>query len=1411
MAQATLLSILQSPEVYTFQWHAASGQPSAAALYAIVPRNAGLEAHLQEQFAELAHLFNRFAHPASPPTGDADHKHDPLQSVGRLLFAHLLPSTIQQALRLLSAGSALTIATNDATIPWELVHDGENYLALKFALTRQVLATTSRQQPQPLRHSRWSTLLIGNPTGDLPQATQEIEQLSQLIESIPETARPRLLVRHRATKALVLQELASGRYDLVHYSGHALFNATQPAATGLLLAENEVLTLREIAEQLSGHPIIFLNGCESARGQAVSAPSAGDDAGLAYLGSAAQGLATAFIQGGAQAFIGTFWPILDAGSQTFALHFYRLAIQGVALHEALRRTRQQLWRANPQDPLWASYSLYGDPTLPILSAANYAIRPVTTLLARLTGVPTLYQRLGLERAAELEQTFINQVADVVQQYGGNVVDATLPLIQIRFGVPIAQEDNATRTLHTALTLRKLVEQLNRMASAHQSQALTLHCGISSDQALTRQVVNASARLSSNSVAAAFDLALGAGAGEIWADETTHRQAQRAFHFEQVVADATASGTDAAPIWRVQSPLHPSSAPAAPIVAIGRERELRQLIEWWQEVAPTTGRLVGIVGVPGVGKTYLIQALQSQLAGQPHQWLQVTCHVFGQERVYAVLAQIIYALTQITPDDQESIQRAKLTELVRATIVDSGYRLEDHLEETLALAGRVVGLHFSSPTIDTLDPELRQKRLVGVGQAVLRYQAQKQPLVLVLDDLQWADEASLAVLQPLVNGLSQLPILVLAIHRPEWSAGWTHSPHYRHLPLGLLLAEAQHALLADLLQTSAIPASLEQTILQRTGGNPFFITEVVMALQESAALLHTDDGWTLAKTMDGMPLPETVESLVQSRLDRLSAISREVLERAAVIGQEFDHQLLAAVQEEPVRSVLDRSVNELAQRDFIQTAFGFTVNYAFSHGIIHQTVYSRLVEQTRRAFHRLVAQVLLGLSRKPDVERLAHHYYHSNDRLPAIRYCLAAAQHAADQWSNSTAIRWYERAWEWLQSFISEPPTEGEEQEGATAEQLLEWQITALEGRAEVQAAIGENEAAIAGYQAALDLLANVPHFPANTHAALHRKLAIAHHNRGDFAAAWTILKNALALLADGRHDESSRLYYWLGMVAFRRGEVEEGLVLSQQGVAISSALGNTQDIAQAYNLQGIIYLNLGRAAASVQAHEASIAAYRQCQYEPGLMRAYCNLGVAYQYMSQWPAALAQFQQSAALSEKIGELWWQIATAINMGEVYRKQGELPLAIETYTRALHQAEAFGMEEAVGLAQMNLGATYLKQGDLTAAGEYLAQSHQTYEQIQITIYLPELLRYQAELSLELSEPDRALALAQQASQLAQTLDQSQLGQAHRVLGQTYQQLGELAVAKTELEQSLALLQEQQLPYEVGLTLLALAQLTK
>lgn len=323
---------------------------------------------LQAQIDRVAQLFEMLA--ARRAAGGRSHtgpSDDPLFGLGRRLH-QLLPAGIQQALAQLPAHELLTLAAGDNGLPWELVHDGAEYLVLKQGVARQHLAF---QPPQPSADRRgrpWRALLIGNPTEDLPQAGQEIEHLRELLKEAPGAAPPQVLTKRRATKEIILQHLASGAFDLIHFSGHAWFDAHHPGAGGLVLAGGALLTAAEIQQTLSGEPVLFLNGCESARtaGAPLPTPGAPQDlalTGLNDLGLAAQGLARACLQGGALAVIGAIWPLADAGSHEFALAFYRRALDGTSIATALQHARDAAHARYPLDPLWATYALYGNPEL----------------------------------------------------------------------------------------------------------------------------------------------------------------------------------------------------------------------------------------------------------------------------------------------------------------------------------------------------------------------------------------------------------------------------------------------------------------------------------------------------------------------------------------------------------------------------------------------------------------------------------------------------------------------------------------------------------------------------------------------------------------------------------------------------------------------------------------------------------------------------------------------------------------------------------------------------------------------------------------------------------------------------------------------------------------------------------------
>jgi tetratricopeptide (TPR) repeat protein len=473
-----------------------------------------------------------------------------------------------------------------------------------------------------------------------------------------------------------------------------------------------------------------------------------------------------------------------------------------------------------------------------------------------------------------------------------------------------------------------------------------------------------------------------------------------------------------------------------------------------------------------------------------------------------------------------------------------------------LLGQVIGLDVSDPVIDSLDSELRQRQLAALLQAILAHKSQEIPMVIVLEDLHWADEASLSVLAQIITGLGRQHILLLAIFRPDWQAPWGHWAHARQLNLQELSAGEQQQILQSLLDAKELPAGLSETILARTGGNPLFIEETLTVLRESEALTYQTETWTLDSEVAAKLLPDKVEQLILTRVQRLSENSRELLQTAVVIGQEFEYALLDAVLSDQVRSRLDQGLDELAARELIYTAAGWLppqITYTFKHGLIQQIIYSDLLDSFRRRVHRQVAQALKNLHDSQEgqgIEQIAYHAYRGDDRILAITSCLQAAGRAAEVWANHTAMTWYDLVFEKLNTFDQVPPLEAEVEKGCTDDQIKQWTVAALTGKADIQLLIGDYEAAIIGYNEAIAQSKENASFANAFRADLYRKIADAYQEQGEYDTAEQALETGLSIVASDLSLETGKLYVWQGLLAFRRGLLVDGLTACHKGIEI---------------------------------------------------------------------------------------------------------------------------------------------------------------------------------------------------------------------------------------------------------------------
>ena len=363
--------------------------------------------------------------------------------------------------------------------------------------------------------------------------------------------------------------------------------------------------------------------------------------------------------------------------------------------------------------------------------------------------------------------------------------------------------------------------------------------------------------------------------------------------------------------------------------------------------------------------------------------------------------------------------------IRAKVTGHILTLDETLQDTLpALLALLEALPDESPFLQ-LDPPLRRQRTLDALKRVLLRESQVQPLLLVFEDLHWIDAETQALLNTLVESLPTARVLLLVNYRPEYQHGWGSKTYYTQLRLDPLppasAAEVLQALLGD--DPSLEP--LKQLLIERTGGNPFFLEESVRTLVETGVLVGERGAYRLAQALPTIQVPATVQAVLAARIDRLPPEEKRLLQTAAVIGTEVPLALLQAIAEEP-EEVLHRSLAHLQTAEFLYEAHLFPeVAYTFKHALTHEVAYGGLLHERRRLLHARIVDALEALYADrlaEQVDRLAHHALRGEVWDKALTYFRQAGARAMARSANQEATACFEQALVALQHLPESPDT-----------------------------------------------------------------------------------------------------------------------------------------------------------------------------------------------------------------------------------------------------------------------------------------------------------------------------------------------------------------------------------------------------
>jgi class 3 adenylate cyclase/tetratricopeptide (TPR) repeat protein len=1050
------------------------------------------------------------------------------------------------------------------------------------------------------------------------------------------------------------------------------------------------------------------------------------------------------------------------------------------------------------------------------------LRPAVTLFVRFGGMD--YD--ADEAAPEKLDAYIRWAQRIVNGHEGALLQLTFgdkgAYYYCAFGAPLAHDDDPARAVASALALRQLPAELSYITGVQIgiSQGLMWTGPYGGPTRRTYGIigdeVNLAARLMSQ-----------AQPGEILISQRIAEAAGRLYHIRAIGPMPVKGKQTPVVVSQVLERRQPSAPRVAALFAnplVGRSAELRQMTEALDMAARGQGQIFRIVGAAGVGKSHLAAELLERAGARAIGVGVGGCQSTTERTAYAPWRQIFYTLLRLASDREAEETQAREIEAVEAFIerVNPDWRIR------LPLLGDLLGLPIpDNATTAAFEPRLRQSALFDLAVEMIQHWTGEQPLLLMIDDAHWMDEASQGLTLALGRALARTPLLLLLVHRPPLT-GTDILPALSDLPMhqGLTLDELTAEGITELLQhkLGGPPGALMLSLLMaETQGNPFFVEELIdslseagnlyqrptgewvlsdwmfTALQQSNSLVRSADGhWRLAPHVSlsaiDLGLPDSIQGVVLSRIDRLPQPHRLTLKVASVIGRSFAVDLLNhAHPSAPDEATLAEQVDTFEARDFTRPETPARQAHTFKHTVTRDVTYETLLFDQRRQLHRAVGSALEALT-PGAVSQLAYHTFTGEDWERALRYQRAAGQQAQRLFVNHEGVEHFRKA---LLCAGHLPPehTAGQRQ-----------QIHA--GLGELLTTTGQYDQALEHLQAALSLAEASGDVEAQARAC-HR-IAYACELRSEYALALGWIQKGLQILGEQETALTAELLALFGLIHNRQGNYELALERCEKSINVARQLNNASVLARAYNARAQVSYAEGNSTGAIEYYQRAAALYQQVENIQGQAMSYNGLGNSFQNMGRWPEASRYLRQAQEIFTRTGDVRWTAVTSNNLGEIARLQGRLDEALDFYSTALLSLEKIGGSRYVqGVFTMNLGATYLRRGDLEPARRFLHLSLQHFEQAQSRDFLAELRGYSAEAALAAGDLAEAEAQAQGALALARELQaRGEEGKLLRVLADIASAAGRLDDAEAHLVQSIAILEEVQQEYYLARSQLTLAE---
>jgi class 3 adenylate cyclase/tetratricopeptide (TPR) repeat protein len=1018
-------------------------------------------------------------------------------------------------------------------------------------------------------------------------------------------------------------------------------------------------------------------------------------------------------------------------------------------------------------------------------------KQITVLFADVTASLAVLTSHDAEEAAALFDQVIELMGESVRWYEGAVTQVLGDGILAVFGVPVAHEDHAVRACYAALRMQERISAYGDAVQRTHGIPIQIRVGLNSGEVVLRATGPGAGALSivGQTVHLASRMEQLAKPGTILATHETAALGASRVRTRSLGPVNIKGLADPVEVFEVTGALavagriETSSRALSPLV--GRGPELARLTADLEAVLGGSGRLVALTGEPGIGKTRIVQEFLSICRARGCATFGAAAQSYSRVTGQRTGLDIIKGYFELEGTDASSEIRRK----VEAVVHGLDRELAPYVP---ALLWQFGGLEASDP-FWRLDAATRRQRGFQANLRLIRAEARRQPVVIVIENLQWLDSDTEDSLALLASGLTPCT-LVLVTYRPEYDDAWLRRAGVTPLPLNPL----GPALAADLLDALLGPAPelvpVKRLLAERSGGNPFFIEESVRDLAQSGALSGEPGRYRLDRPVTGIHVPPTVRSVLEARIDRLPAEDKRMLHCAAVIGGQVRSGVLEIVTSLPgaeVRAALRR----LRDAEFLDEQALFPEPaYAFRHSLIHDVAYGDLLHERRRGLHAKVVAALEHVHEgapEEAIEALAHHATEAELWERAVRYARQAALKTGAARGGRETVAFFEQALAALGHLPDDAPH----------------RALGVDLRVELSRALvplGEHPRMVVMLREAAGIATGL-----EDQARLARAEALlssAYWEVGDSAGAMESGERAVALAERvGEPALQVMANFSLGGAARAVGDYRRAVVLLRATLDLT---GGAQ-AAEHFGLAGAASVltrghlawslaELGEFPEAVERAEEAICLAQAVSHAFSQAHAQLALGGTLLRQGRLGEAMAVLERGLALTRDAPFLYPPIAG--DLGVIYTLSGRPAAGVELVERAVAEAQRMGRLGRLSLIVTHLGEAYFfagrraeafREGDraLRLALERGERGNQVYAHR----LLGQIAAQDGPPRVEDARHHLGTALA-----LAGTLDMRPLAaRCHLALGRLERQVGDAHAARGHLETAGALLEAMQMKY--------------